>query len=114
MTVVSEKYDIANESYNYVQQRHKEVMKLEQSIQEVNQLFVDMAGLVDQQGEVVDRISHNVTNAKEYCHEAKVTLTETYTYKKKYVISNKLHISLNFNKFTQWSFENIFMITITT
>jgi t-SNARE complex subunit (syntaxin) len=40
--------------------RHKEVLKLEKSLQEVHQLFVDMAALVDQQGEVIDRIAFRV------------------------------------------------------
>ena len=61
----STKLDVANESYNYVVARHKEVLKLERSLQEVHQLFVDMAALVDQQGEVIDRIAFRIAFAKE-------------------------------------------------
>lgn len=79
----STKLDVANESYNYVVARHKEVLKLERSLQEVHQLFVDMAALVDQQGEVIDRIAFRIANAKADVAAAKVELTEAYKIKRR-------------------------------
>lgn len=77
------KLDSANQTHNYVIQRHKEIIKLEKDLQSVNQLFIDMAALVDRQGEVIDRISYRVSNAKEYVEEAKVELTDAYRIKKR-------------------------------
>ena len=51
---------VANESYNYVVSRHKEVLNLEKNLQEVHQLFVDMAALVDREEEVINRIAFRV------------------------------------------------------
>jgi len=75
LQLASTKLDLANESYNYVVARHKEVLKLERSLQEVHQLFVDMAALVDQQGEVIDRIAFRIANARADVAAAKVELT---------------------------------------
>jgi len=83
LQLASAKLDAANESYNYVVARHKEVLKLEKSLQEVHQLFVDMAALVDQQGEVIDRIAFRISNAKADVAAAKVELTEAYKIKKR-------------------------------
>jgi len=83
LAIASNKLDMANESYNYVQARHKEILKLEKSLQEVHQLFVDMAALVDAQGEVIDRISFRVANAKADVAIAKEELTEAYRIKRR-------------------------------
>lgn len=69
----------AQESYDYIQHRHNEILKIEKSLeveptlicvlleihlQEVHQLFVDMAVLVDEQSEVIDRVAFQVSNVK--------------------------------------------------
>eukprot|EP01126_Amoeba_proteus_P029221 TRINITY_DN2880_c0_g1_i14.p1 TRINITY_DN2880_c0_g1~~TRINITY_DN2880_c0_g1_i14.p1 ORF type:complete len:127 (-),score=36.79 TRINITY_DN2880_c0_g1_i14:196-576(-) len=64
------------ESKNYMQQRHRELLKLEKSLKEVNQLFNDMAILVQEQGEVIDRISFQVASIKVKVEEGKTTLRE--------------------------------------
>jgi len=46
-----------------VEERHKEVERLGQSIVQVNQLFLDLQKMVDQQGETLDRIEDNVNSA---------------------------------------------------
>lgn len=83
LQIASAKLDMANESYNYVAARHKEILKLEKSLQEVHQLFVDMAALVDAQGEVIDRIAFRVANAKADVAIAKDELTEAYRIKRR-------------------------------
>ena len=40
--------------------------KLEQSIFELHEMFVDMANLVESQGEMIDRIEFHVGKAVEY------------------------------------------------
>jgi syntaxin 1B/2/3 len=46
-----------------VEERHKEVERIGQSSVQVNQLFVDLQRMVDQQGETLDRIEDNVNSA---------------------------------------------------
>ena len=53
----------AEEALNYVQNKHKEIQKLEASINELHQLFVDMAVLVEQQAELINSIENNVEKA---------------------------------------------------
>eukprot|EP00164_Ancoracysta_twista_P001034 GFYU01001347.1.p1 GENE.GFYU01001347.1~~GFYU01001347.1.p1 ORF type:complete len:303 (-),score=99.28 GFYU01001347.1:177-1085(-) len=43
-----------------IQERHRDIIKLEQSIQELHQLFVDMSILVESQGELLDQIEYTV------------------------------------------------------
>jgi len=43
--------------------RHRDVERIGRSIMEVNQLFLDLQRMVDQQGEVLDRIEDNVNAA---------------------------------------------------
>jgi len=77
------KFDVANDAYNHVSDRHTEILKIEKSLHEVHQLFIDMEALVNQQGEVVDRISFRVANAKADVGCAKEELTEAYQIKRK-------------------------------
>jgi t-SNARE complex subunit (syntaxin) len=60
-----------------IQERHQEILKLENQLLELNTMFLDMAVLVDAQAPVVDRIEENtggahvkLTKAREEMHEA--------------------------------------------
>ncbi|KAF4677093.1 Syntaxin-1A [Perkinsus chesapeaki] len=44
--------------------RYESIQRLEQSIQEVNQMMIELALLVEQQGEMLDSIEFNVVNTK--------------------------------------------------
>lgn len=61
----SERAKVAAEALTYIQDRHKEILKLQKSLEEVHQMFLDLAALVEQQGEVIDRIAFNISHAKE-------------------------------------------------
>lgn len=74
-------YDV-HSVHDYVTLRHKEILKLEASIDELKELFIATYALVYMQGEQVDRIALSVENAKENVAEAKVDLVETYKHKK--------------------------------
>merc|ERR1712178_187783 len=50
--------------------RKNEMYKLEKAIKELHSLFVEMANLVDEQGEMVNRILDNVTNTEAYVEKA--------------------------------------------
>lgn len=49
-----------------IEARHADIKKLEQSICELHEMFVDMANLVESQGEMIDRIEFHVGKAVEY------------------------------------------------
>lgn len=49
-----------------IEARHADIKKLEQSIFELHEMFVDMANLVESQGEMIDRIEFHVGKAVDY------------------------------------------------
>jgi len=49
-----------------IEARHADIKKLEKSIVELHEMFVDMATLVESQGEMIDRIEFHVGKAVEY------------------------------------------------
>ena len=49
-----------------VQERHQDLMKIEKSLVEMQQLFIDLSLLVGQQGDMIARIDTNVSNALDY------------------------------------------------
>lgn len=59
------------QALNEVEQRHKEIIALEQDIKELYDMFVDMAALVQEQGEVIDRIEHNVETAAHHTRKGR-------------------------------------------
>jgi len=61
----SDRAKAAAESLKYIQNKHTEILKLEKSLEEVHQLFVDMAVLVQEQSETINRIGYQVVNAKK-------------------------------------------------
>ena len=73
----------AEEALNYVQSKHKEIQKLERSINELHQLFVDMAILVEAQGELINQIEANVDSATAYTAKGVKQLEKANEYQKK-------------------------------
>merc|ERR1711907_456370 len=67
-----------------IQERHDAVMEVEKGLLELHQIFLDMATLVEQQGEVVDLIATQIEAAEDYIAEAKESMKESKT----------LHISI--------------------
>jgi t-SNARE complex subunit (syntaxin) len=55
--------DIVHKLYG-LQDRVSDLKKLEQSVVDLHQMFVEMAALVDQQGEMLDHIEFSVTSTK--------------------------------------------------
>ena len=51
--------------------RHRDIKRLENNIRELHDMWMDMAMIVEKQGDMVDRIEFNVGQAKDY--------TEVYT-----------------------------------
>ncbi|KAH7699199.1 syntaxin 1A isoform 1 [Aphelenchoides avenae] len=65
-----------------IEARHNDIMKLEQSIRELHDMFVDMATLVESQGALVDRIEANVENTKDYVGTAVKETKQAMQYQK--------------------------------
>ncbi|XP_067929157.1 syntaxin-like [Watersipora subatra] len=64
-----------------IEARHEDIMKLENSIRELHDMFMDMAMLVESQGEMIDRIEFNVNQAQIFVVEAKNNTEKALKYK---------------------------------
>ncbi|XP_064159195.1 syntaxin-1A isoform X2 [Anguilla rostrata] len=63
--------NISEQAMNEIETRHTEIIKLENSIRELHDMFMDMAMLVESQGDLVNNIEKNVRSAEEYVEKAK-------------------------------------------
>ncbi|XP_065830854.1 syntaxin-1A-like [Oscarella lobularis] len=63
-----------------IEARHKDIIKLENSIRELHDMFLDMAVLVQEQGDMIDRIEYNVEKAAAYVESAKKETKKALTY----------------------------------
>ncbi|XDV48791.1 hypothetical protein PO909_018157 [Leuciscus waleckii] len=81
---------ITRQALNEIESRHKDILRLESSIKELHDMFVDMAMLVETQGEMIDNIENNVNKAVEYVDHAKVDTKKAVRYQtrahRKYII----------------------------
>ncbi|XP_036382876.1 syntaxin-2 isoform X2 [Megalops cyprinoides] len=74
---------ITRQALNEIESRHKDIIRLESSIRELHEMFVDMAMLVETQGDMINNIEKNVTNAVEYIGHAKEETKKAVRYQKK-------------------------------
>lgn len=81
---------ITRQALNEIESRHRDIIRLESSIKELHDMFVDMAMLVETQGEMIDNIENNVRNAVEYVGKANEEVKKAVRYQKsarrKYII----------------------------
>jgi len=73
----------AQNALAYIKARHKDIVRLEASIMELHQLFVDMAVLVESQGELLNQIEFNVNQSVAYTAEGVKELASAVKYQKK-------------------------------
>ncbi|KAF4531854.1 hypothetical protein B566_EDAN000881 [Ephemera danica] len=66
-----------------IEARHHEIITLEKNIRELRDLFLEMAALVETQGEMIDRIEQHVQSAQEYVHEAEKQTKKAVVYRSK-------------------------------
>eukprot|EP00736_Rhodelphis_marinus_P006196 Rmarinus@m.7404 len=66
-----------------IREKHKDILRLEESIKELHQLFMDMALLVESQGELLDQIEHSVSQSVNYVEKATSELEKAGEYQKK-------------------------------
>merc|ERR1711879_110726 len=53
-----------------IQARKNDILALEKSIKELHDLFIDMAMLVQEQGEMIDRVEYNIEHSVEFVSRA--------------------------------------------
>lgn len=58
--------DPVREAYEQAKDKYADVTRLEESVMELHQLFLDFALLVDQQGELLDQIEYQVQSACDF------------------------------------------------
>merc|ERR1719482_1277899 len=66
-----------------IQERHRDITRLETSIAELHQLFLDMSVLVEAQGELLDQIEYTVGQSVNYTGKAVEELRTASKYQKK-------------------------------
>ncbi|XP_011618412.1 syntaxin-3-like [Takifugu rubripes] len=72
----------STEALNQIHARHRDIVRLESSIKDLQQVFCDVAALLDSQGELINNIEKNVTSAAEYVGQARAEAHKAVTYKK--------------------------------
>lgn len=73
----------AKQTLAEIEARHSDIMKLEKSIRELRDLFVDLATLVEVQGEMVNRIENHVALSKSHVDKARVEVNQAIAYRSK-------------------------------
>jgi len=66
-----------------IQERHRDITRLETSIAELHQLFLDMSVLVESQGELLDQIEYTVSQSVNYTGKAVEELRTANKYQRK-------------------------------
>ena len=72
-----------SDMYNCIKIRHNEILKLEQSIIELNELFIGTHAIIMEQGNKIDKIADKTKSAKNDCTTAEIQLTNAFKYVKK-------------------------------
>uniref|UniRef100_A0A8C2A7Q3 Syntaxin-3 n=1 Tax=Cyprinus carpio TaxID=7962 RepID=A0A8C2A7Q3_CYPCA len=67
----------------FIEARHKDIVRLESSIKELHDMFVDIAMLVESQGNMVDNIEVNVGKAVDHVEAAKAETKKAVRYQSK-------------------------------
>eukprot|EP00123_Amoebidium_parasiticum_P021964 comp7702_c0_seq1/m.3338 comp7702_c0_seq1/g.3338 ORF comp7702_c0_seq1/g.3338 comp7702_c0_seq1/m.3338 type:complete len:300 (-) comp7702_c0_seq1:325-1224(-) len=78
--ILSADHAAAQKALEEIEDRQKDIARLEKSMRELHELFVDLALLVDQQGEMIDRIEFQVSQAADHVEEAHVELVSARKY----------------------------------
>ncbi|XP_023240652.1 uncharacterized protein LOC111639106 [Centruroides sculpturatus] len=77
-----------------IEARHEDIIKLESSIRELHDMFMDMAMLVESQGEMIDRIEYHCEHARDYIETAKQDTKKALAYQSK---ARRVSINLMIN-----------------
>lgn len=72
----------AKSALNEIENRHKELLELEGRIRDIQELFFQMAILVEEQGSMLDNIEANVSATQDYVVKASLQIKKAVKYKK--------------------------------
>ncbi|XP_010006107.1 PREDICTED: syntaxin-3-like [Chaetura pelagica] len=61
---------ISKQALSEIEGRHKDIVRLESSIKELHDMFVDIAMLVENQGAMIDRIENNMDQSVGFVERA--------------------------------------------
>lgn len=75
--------DRARQALSYVENKHNDIVRLNNSIMELHQLFVDMSTLVANQSELIDQIEDNCNTAAEYTAQGVTAIRQAAVIQKK-------------------------------
>ncbi|XP_073673594.1 syntaxin-1A isoform X2 [Garra rufa] len=75
--------NISEQAMNEIETRHTEIIKLENSIRELHDMFMDMAMMVENQGDMIDRIEYNVDHTVDYIKDALLNTKKAVKYQSK-------------------------------
>ncbi|XP_034048545.1 syntaxin-2-like [Thalassophryne amazonica] len=73
---------ITEAALSQIESRHQDIIRLESTIKELHELFVDMAMVLELQGELMNNIEKNVSSAAEFVDESKDETEKAILYKK--------------------------------
>uniref|UniRef100_A0A8B9E8X5 Syntaxin-1B n=1 Tax=Anser cygnoides TaxID=8845 RepID=A0A8B9E8X5_ANSCY len=95
---------MTKQALNEIETRHNEIIKLETSIRELHDMFVDMAMLVESQGEMIDRIEYNVEHSVDYVERAVSDTKKAVKYQSKArrVITAQVGVTLEKDSGGSW------------
>nr|CAH8840333.1 unnamed protein product [Trichobilharzia regenti] len=75
--------EAAKRSLSDIEARHADIIRLEKSIQEMRELFFNVALLVEQQGDLIDQVEYNLSKATDCVVSSKRTLSAAVIRSKK-------------------------------
>jgi syntaxin 1B/2/3 len=78
---LGEKGDLARHLAE-VRARHENVISIEKGISALNQMFIDLEVMVDEQGDVLNSIEDSLENTEDYLDEAAINMQEARELKK--------------------------------
>ncbi|MEQ2160540.1 hypothetical protein GOODEAATRI_000228 [Goodea atripinnis] len=74
---------ISKQALSEIESRHKDIVRLESSIKELHDMFVDIAMLVESQGDIIDNIEQNVSQSVDHIIQAKEETKKAVRYQTK-------------------------------
>uniref|UniRef100_A0A3Q4AIF1 t-SNARE coiled-coil homology domain-containing protein n=1 Tax=Mola mola TaxID=94237 RepID=A0A3Q4AIF1_MOLML len=74
---------ISKQALSEIEARHKDIVRLESSIKELHDMFVDIAMLVESQGDIVNNIEQNVSKSVDHIMVAKEQTKKAVRYQTK-------------------------------
>nr|CAH7722077.1 unnamed protein product [Callosobruchus chinensis] len=94
-----------------IEARHADIIKLENSIRELHDMFMDMAMLVENQGEMIDRIEYHVEHAVDYVQTATQDTKKALKYQSRARRVSRSVLPLSIHILCQALFNYVFFVS---